>query len=136
MDNTITQEQAYEELKKGYSEAEDILQDEDKLELLFQKMEKKIKAIPKLGDKLSHVITFASMIRSYVKKEYELPLGTVISMVSALIYFVSPIDLIPDYIPVAGHLDDATVVGACLYLIDDDVKEYLKWREDNNKVLI
>jgi uncharacterized membrane protein YkvA (DUF1232 family) len=35
-------------------------------------------------------------------------------VVAMLAYLVSPIDLVPDFIPVAGQLDDAVVVAAVL----------------------
>lgn len=42
-----------------------------------------------------------SLIRSYIKKEYtDVPIGTVIAILSALIYFVSLIDIFQDSIPV------------------------------------
>ncbi len=61
-----------------------------------------------------------------MKKEYtEVPLGTILGIVSALIYILSPIDLIPDRIPGAGHLDDAAVLLICLKAgAEDDIKEY------------
>lgn len=31
-------------------------------------------------------------------------------------YFLSPIDLIPDFIPVVGHFDDAVIVPSLVYL--------------------
>lgn len=40
--------------------------------------------------------------------------------VGALLYFISPIDLVPDYIPIVGFLDDAAVIAAvCTYLANE-----------------
>lgn len=33
-----------------------------------------------------------------------------LALAALLVYLVSPIDLVPDFVPVAGHLDDALVV--------------------------
>ena len=38
-------------------------------------------------------------------------------LVAAIVYLVSPIDLVPDFIPVIGHLDDAIVVVLALRLL-------------------
>ena len=77
-----------------------------------------------------------SLIRNYVKKEYtEIPLGTIIAILSALIYIISPIDFVPDAIPGAGYIDDALVIGACLKLVSSDVDDYEKWRKENNKLV-
>lgn len=134
MENIITHEEALKELEKGYEKAEIILQDEDKIERLLQRLEKKLQSIPKIGDKLSHIPVFASLVKSYVKKEYtEVPIGTIVAVISALLYFVSPVDLIPDIFPGVGHIDDAAVVGACLILVDSDIKEYIKWRDSHGK---
>lgn len=63
----------------------------------------------------------------YVKKEYtDIPIGTIIAILSALIYFVSPIDFIPDSIPGIGYLDDVAVVAVCWNLVSSDIKEYTK----------
>lgn len=82
------------------------------------------------------VPTMASLIKSYVKKEYtEIPIGSIIAILSALIYFVSPVDLIPDAIPVIGLVDDAAVVAACLNFVNSDLEEYSNWREKNGKLI-
>lgn len=134
METVVTHEDALKELEKGYERATTILQDEDKLERLLQRLEKKLQSIPKIGDKLSHIPVFASLVKSYVRKEYTaVPVGTIVAIISALVYFVSPIDLIPDLIPGAGHIDDVAVVGACLILVDTDIQEYIKWRDDHGK---
>lgn len=71
-----------------------------------------------------------------IKKEYsDVPIGTIIAIMGALIHFVSPIDIIPDSIPVKGYFDDAAVVAACWKLVESDVEEYQKWRKENGKDL-
>lgn len=130
----FTQEQASFELEKGYEYATEILNDEDKLERLLQRLEQKLASIPKLGKHLSHIPVFASLLRSYIKREYtDIPIGTIVAIISAVVYFVSPVDIIPDFVPGAGYIDDAGVIVACLALVDSDVKEYMRWREVNGK---
>ncbi len=47
----------------------------------------------------------------------------------------SPFDLVIDGIPVLGSLDDIAVILACLKLVESDLKDYEKWREENGKIL-
>lgn len=136
MENNITEEKALVELKKGYSNARETLNNEDKMEELLQRLEKKLKTIPKVGDKLSHIPVFVSLIKNYIKKEYTaVPIGSIVAIISALLYFVSPVDLILDVMPVIGYVDDAAVIAACLTLVESDIEEYLQWRDANGKTL-
>lgn len=124
------------ELLKKYCEAEELLKDEDKIEKFLQRLEVKLKNIPIAGSRLANIPVLASLVRMYIKKEYtNIPIGTIIAIVAALIYFVSPIDIVPDSVPILGYFDDAAVVAACWKLVESDVLEYIKWRETENKVL-
>lgn len=130
----ISEEVAQKELENGYDEAQKTLADSDKLERLLQRAEKKLKTIKFVGDILAAVPTFISLIRSYVKKEYtDIPIGTIIAIISAITYVAAPIDLIPDWVPGAGYLDDAAVVAACLKLVQSDLDEFIEWRDKNDK---
>ena len=125
---------AQEELEKGYKKAEKVLSNEKKLDKVLIRTEKKLNLLPVVGTSLAMIPSMISLVRSYTKKEYtEIPIGTIIAIISALLYFISPVDLIPDVIPVAGHLDDAAVVGACLALVKSDLDDYKEWRENNKK---
>lgn len=128
----IDEEKAKKFYEKSYAEAEEILKDENKMERFLQKLEKKLQTIPIAGNALAYVPLMMSLVRSYVKKEYtDLPVATMISVVVALIYFLSPVDLLPDFIPVAGYLDDGAVIIGCLSFALTDLKDYRKWRKEN-----
>ncbi len=133
--NKITKEEAENAYEEGCKEAKKLLKDPDRLEVLLQKLERKLKKIPIVGDTFYLVPAMISLVRSYLKKEYtEIPLGSVAGIVSALIYILSPIDLVPDAIPAAGYLDDAAILVICLKAgAKDDIEEYQKWRDKNNK---
>ena len=134
-EHIISEQQAHNILQSNYIASEEILHDEDKLERLFQRLEKKFKIVPVVGNTLAEIPMMASLIRNYVQKEYtDIPIGTIIAVISALIYFVSPIDLIPDNIP-GGYIDDGVVIAVCLKMVDSDLQEYKIWREQNGKVI-
>jgi uncharacterized membrane protein YkvA (DUF1232 family) len=48
--------------------------------------------------------------------------------VSAALYFVSPSDVIPDWIPLVGHLDDLLLIGVALRLVQADLRAYGSFR--------
>lgn len=117
------------------AEAEELLKNKDKLEKMLQKLERKLKIVPVVGNSLSYVPLMISLVRAYIKGEYdEIPLVSILSVMVALIYVVSPIDIIPDAIPGVGHLDDGVIVAGCLALVKTDIIDYRVWREKNGFV--
>lgn len=44
--------------------------------------------------------------------------------VAALVYLVVPADCVPDFIPLAGYLDDLTVVSFAFKQIRDEIEKY------------
>jgi len=53
---------------------------------------------------------------------------SIFAIISAISYFVFPIDAIPDFIPVVGLLDDTAVVSLALHLVSKDLDDYMDWR--------
>ena len=131
--DTILRKKAEEALVKGYKKAEEILNNDAEMERLLQRLEKKLKLIPFVGERLSDIAVMVSLLRNYIRKEYtDIPAGSIIAVISALIYFVSPIDIIPDSIPALGFIDDMAVINVCWKLTENDLKEYIKWRRDRD----
>ena len=63
------------------------------------------------------------------------PMTVKAGIIAALGYFISPIDLIPDFIPVVGFTDDLAAVGAAIVMahmyIDDEVKRKARAKIDD-----
>ena len=93
----MNKKQAEKELQKGYKKAEKLIKDKSKTEEFLQKLENKLKEIPKIGNTLSMIPILISLVRSYIKGEYKnVPLGTIIAILSALLYVFMILDFIPD----------------------------------------
>lgn len=121
-------EEAYESGKK---EAEKILKDPDKMELFLQRLEQKLDDIPVVGEHLSMVPVMVSMIKSYVAKEYtDVPTQTIVAMIAALLYLISPKDIISDKIPVLGLLDDIAVLALAWRYTVGEADKYQIWRRE------
>lgn len=72
-----------------------------------------------------------AMVRDYRSGKYrQIPYATVAAAVFTLIYVLNPLDLIPDFLPIIGQVDDAAVVAACLLLIERDLRAYQRWQAD------
>lgn len=68
------------------------------------------------------------MIHSFMRREYKaISMPHLIAIVASLIYFVTPLNVLPDAVPSTGLLDDAVVVGAVVKWCQDDIDKYMMW---------
>ena len=103
-------------------------------EKLMENQEKivKIASNDTLHKYLNDIKLYFQMLGDIFTGKYKkVPVGTIAAIVGTLLYVLSPVDLIPDFIPVIGYLDDAAVLAACLNFTRFDVEEYKK----NKKLL-
>ena len=69
------------------------------------------------------------MLKDYFKGNFkDVPWTTVASVAFGILYVATPIDLIPDFIPFAGYVDDLMVVGLVLGAIKKDLKRYADFK--------
>lgn len=90
-------------------------------------IKQKLKHLVKLKDR---VFTLFQMLKDYRSKKYtETPWLSIAAIGFALLYVLNPLDLVPDFIPFVGYLDDASVLALTLKMVGNDVESYLLWKE-------
>ena len=126
-DETINETQAEEALgafadRVGEEDVKETLGREDEIKKLF----KRVKVLAKYFNDLCEIF---ELLRDRVAGVYrETPWTTIAALTGALIYVLSPIDLILDFIPGIGFLDDAIVIGLAIRLALPDLEKYRAWK--------
>jgi uncharacterized membrane protein YkvA (DUF1232 family) len=118
--------------KKFLAAAESYIQQPTRLKKLLTDAYQKASEKKELGT-LAHeawdtLQSLFRLIKLSISGEYtELPTSTVVAAVAVLIYFLSPIDLIPDFIPVVGLLDDMALVAWFSTSIKHELDKFHAW---------
>ena len=126
-ENTINETRAEEALgefadKVGEEDVKETLGKEDEIKKLF----KRVKVLAKYCNDLCEIF---ELLRDRVAGIYmETPWTTIAALTGALIYVLSPFDLILDIIPGIGFLDDAIVIGLAIKLAQPDLEKYRAWK--------
>jgi uncharacterized membrane protein YkvA (DUF1232 family) len=91
-----------------------IADDESGLRRKFwRKLKREVASIPFLEDVLT---------AHYCAFDRNTPIHVKAVLVGAIVYFVAPDDLIPDYLPIIGYADDAAVIGMAIKLMSSHIK--------------
>ena len=79
------------------------------------------------------LLLLMSLVKDYYQGNYRnIPYKTISAAVVGLLYVINPIDLIPDFIPFIGQIDDALVLKFCLKLMEKDLLKYKTWKDEQS----
>ncbi len=120
-------------------EAENIARDPEEMDNLVDKSRRKMHKVKnkKISFKtfIPQLLTFQRMLKAYSRKEYpHVPWKSLLSIIGAILYFLNPLDLIPDFIPGIGLLDDITVLAWAYKSLGTDVARFEEWEQTNRLV--
>ena len=101
------------------------------------------RAYVKLGansDAMSRVqddfLTMMRMVRAWALRDYRsVPWKSLVYVVAAIVYFVNPIDLIPDVLVGIGFIDDAAVAAAVVRAVHDQLRMFREWEAGSQREL-
>ena len=76
------------------------------------------------------LILCIALVRSWMHGEYDgVSRQTIVAVTAALLYFVVPLDVIPDFLIGWGFIDDAAVVGYVMTMLAAEMDTFRRWQE-------
>ena len=87
-----------------------------------------------MGDEAGQLL---GMVKDYASGAYrEVPRATVLAGAFALLYVLNPFDLMPDFVPGIGFLDDMAMVALVVGSMRRDIAAYARWRRSRTAIAL
>jgi uncharacterized membrane protein YkvA (DUF1232 family) len=126
--DTITRrvEKSYEDARKNVTQGD--------VRYALDKTQSKLKSMAGSSSQLVIRISrqarlLYEMLKDAMAGKFKVPWVTVAAITAALLYLVSPLDIIPDFIPGIGWIDDALVLSLAISVARVDLRRYIKERD-------
>jgi uncharacterized membrane protein YkvA (DUF1232 family) len=116
--------------------AQEIAGEESKLRKLLKNVAEKLDRLahhPKVQAVIEPIKIFKRMIQAHMNGSHKVSAKSLILMVLGLVYFLSPIDVIPDFLPGLGFTDDLSVILAVYHAVKHEVEDFLAWEKQAMK---
>lgn len=119
--------------EKAKSKAEEYVKDPEKLNDLIEKASKKANGKKGSLDAIwGQLMACFRLIKAYAQGTYrKIPWSSMVILVASVIYFVMPIDMIPDFIVAIGLLDDVALLGWAVKTFGSEVNAFVEWEKEN-----
>lgn len=121
-------------MNKFIDKAKQIIDDSAKFQKLEDDAGKKFEKLDEDDNKISqlidHLKLFIRMVKMHFSGKYSaFSTKSILIIIAGLVYFVTPIDLIPDFIPALGFTDDITVIFFIYKSLRKDIDKYAAWEQ-------
>lgn len=126
-DQPISNEQQARLEQDLFDRAKNVKREDEKVvvEELPDKMAQVLNSVherlPVVKSMLGKIKTLYAMMRD---KEFAMAWSSKTLVIAGLLYFISPVDLLPDVIPVLGYIDDAFVISLVMNALTSEIERY------------
>ena len=79
-----------------------------------------------------NVVLMGQMLKAYATGDFKLDMATLVKLVAVLIYFISPIDLIPDFLPMLGFADDLALLAWVIGDLGSELERFKSFQKFNH----
>ena len=88
-----------------------------------------------VGELRTDVPVLVRFVRAYLRGDYrKIPWRSLVLATGALVYFVTPADMIPDVLAGVGFLDDAAVLAYVVKSLRDHLDAFAAWEAGGDEL--
>jgi curved DNA-binding protein CbpA len=85
-------------------------------------------AYPAFKKALKNVRVLYALFKDTANGKYKMPPASMAMIGGGLLYFILPADLVPDFIPFVGYLDDLAVLTTIMNSLKKEIDDYHIWK--------
>lgn len=121
--------------KRHIKRVEGWLGDHARMSRLLTQATAKLKSKFKSPSDIRNDLTdFIALVKAYINGEYrDVSYKVILWTAAGILYFVNPFDVVPDFIPATGLLDDIGVVQFVLSRYSKEIVKFRNYRLDQKK---
>ena len=126
----VNPHRAEKELEKAKNKAQKLLEDPEKAQKVLAKAVKQADKVKGPLEKVwENLQLMFGIVRDWFSGTYkQIPVRSIVAILAAILYLIAPIDMIPDFIPGLGYIDDAFIMGLVINQIGADLQTYKAWK--------
>lgn len=116
------------------NEASSLLLDKIKLDNILNSAHKTFEKLSKDKNReiFNYIPVLISLVENYVNQKYvNVSKQLILSVIGVIVYIVTKMDVISDYIPKKGYLDEIYLIGKCLDENEGELKKFILWKDNN-----
>lgn len=127
--HSISKKDIKKALQRNSENAKQTLKHPDKIGKYLKEFQEKVSNISEYN---KFIPSLVNMVNDYCVGQYkDISFGTMVGIVSCILYFIFPMDLLPDKTPVVGYIDDIAILKYTIDVVKLDIEKYEKWKKSN-----
>lgn len=126
--------------KKIWNKAKEVAKDRNRMSSVVSNAKEKIQRVANNSEELqefrSKLEVLLRMAKSHISGEFKaFSWRTILLIIFGLLYFIAPLDVIPDFLPALGYSDDVSIIYFIFQKLSADIERYNEWELSQAKAL-
>jgi uncharacterized membrane protein YkvA (DUF1232 family) len=116
-----------------WEKAQEIAGEDGKLQKLLIQVRDRLDKVahnPKVQEAIEPIMVFKRMIQAHRNGQFKVSNKTLGLIVLGLVYFITPLDIIPDFLPLIGFADDLSVLIAIYNSVKHELDSFKAWEKN------